>query len=247
MNNPMQNLASVMTEKFISADPSQAAKALETLATHEIILLVGGLKAHTLVTCMNQMTPAKAAAVLRRLPLKQASYILAHLEVNQALKLWKEFSSPYQTRLRAVLDKSFVQLLEQSSQYTQQSVARWMNTDFVAVRTETKINLLIERLKTLPRKKLPLICFVTDKEGVLKGGIRTAELAFYSKESVCGSVMATIQSLHLTDTIEKAHKCFVERGIDSLPVINEKGILMGWIEPKLLPQKTKSFWERITH
>ena len=91
MNTPMHSLAGVITEKFIAAAPAAAARALETLATHEVLLLIGSLKAQTLVACLNPMNPAKAAAVLRRMPLKQASYVLARLEVPQAARLMKEF------------------------------------------------------------------------------------------------------------------------------------------------------------
>ena len=242
----MHNLAAVITEKFISADPTKAAKALENLATHEIILLVGSLKAHSLVLCLNKMNPAKAAAVLRRLPLKQASYVLNHLEVPQAVKLWKEFSTPYQERLRTVLDKSFVELLAQSDRYPTGSMAQLLNTDFVAVSTESKINLLIERLKSLPRKKLPLVCFVTGKNGELKGVIRTAEIAFFGKEAVCGSVMTSAEALNLTDNTETARQTFARVGAEALPVVNEEGVLMGFVEERQLPRKEKSFWKRLT-
>lgn len=242
----MHNLATVITEKFISADPVMAAKALENLATHEIILLVGSLKAHTLVSCLNNMAPAKAAAVLRRLPLKQASYVLTHLEVPQAGRLWKEFSSPYQERLRTVLEYSFVDLLTQANGYPSDSVAHLMKTDFVAVRTEVKVGALVERLKNLPRKKLPLICFVTGKAGDLKGVIRTAEIAFFDKEAVCGSVMAKSHALHLTDKTESARKTFTRLETDALPVVNEQSILMGFLEERQLPTEEKSFWKRLT-
>lgn len=240
----MHNLAAVITEKFIVADPSKAAKALENLATHEIILLVGSLKAHSLVLCLNKMNPAKAAAVLRRLPLKQASYVLGHLEVRQAIKLWKEFSTPYQERLRTVLDKSFIELLAQANQYPKGSMAQLLNADFVSVSTDTKISSLIERLKNLPRRKLPLACFVTGKNGELKGIIRTVEIAFFGKEAVCGSVMAHTEALYLTDSTEKAHQVFKRLGADVLPVVNEKAILVGFVEEQGLPKKEKSFWKR---
>ena len=70
MNSPIHALAGVITEKFAAADPAAAARALESLATHEILLLIGPLKAQTIVACLNPMNPPKAAAVLRRLPLR---------------------------------------------------------------------------------------------------------------------------------------------------------------------------------
>lgn len=163
---------------------------MASLATHEVLLLIGPLKAQVVVSCLNPMDPPKAAAVLRRLPLKQASYILARLNVEQAAKLWKEFSTPYRERLSAALEPAFVKLLTEANSFSPDSAGRLMRTDFVAVRTESKLSALIERLKSLPRKKLPAVCYVTGKDGELKGFIRTAELAFYTAQSVCGSVMS---------------------------------------------------------
>ena len=117
MNAPMHALAGVITEKFILAAPQEAARALASLATHEVLLLIGPLKAQVVVSCLNPMDPPKAAAVLRRLPLKQASYILARLNVEQAAKLWKEFSTPYRERLSAALEPAFVKLLTEANSF----------------------------------------------------------------------------------------------------------------------------------
>ena len=112
MNSPTQALASAITEKFILASPQAAANALETLATHEVLQLIAPLKAQTLVACLNPMSAAKAAAVLRRLPIRQASYILTHLEVVHAAHIMEAFSAPYRERISAVLEPSFLQLLQ---------------------------------------------------------------------------------------------------------------------------------------
>ncbi len=247
MNNPMHHLAAFMAEKFILADAPAAAKALEGLATHEILLLIGTQKAAVLVACLNPMSPAKAAAVLRRLPLKQACYVLTHLDVVQSARLWKEFSAPYQERLKSVLDESFVALISGLEKYPPQSVARNMRTDFMAVRTETKVSALVEQLKNLPRKKLPQVCFVTSKNGELKGVIRTAELAFYDGNSVCGSVMNASEVLSVSHTAEQARALFEQHETDILPLVDEKHILLGFVsKADLISAEKTSFWQRFT-
>lgn len=248
MNSPIHALAGVITEKFIAADPAAAARALESLATHEALLLLAPLKAQTLVACLNPMDPPKAAAVLRRLPLRQASYVLARLDVPQAARLMKEFSAPYRERISAALEPALVKLLAEACAYPPDSAGRLMRTDFVAVRTESKLAALVERLKTLPRKKLPAACFVTGKDGELKGVIRTAELAFYALQSVCGSVMSPAQSLRPQDGAEAAREAFLKAETDVLPVVNEKGVLLGVLARETLPAPPdkKPFWKRIT-
>ena len=243
----MHALASVMTDKFIAAAPKEAARALAALATHEVILLVGGLKAQQLVAVLNPMDPPKAAAVLRRLPLKQACYVFTHLEVPQAAKLWKEFATPYQERLKGVLAPSFVQLVQEASGFEPGSVGQAMRTDFVSIPTETKVCELIGRLKNLPRKKLPRVCFVTGRNGELKGVISTVELAFFNPQAVCGSVMSKTQAVHPQDRVAALQPIFEQEALSVLAVVNEDGILMGILEKAALltvPTK-KTLWDKL--
>lgn len=248
MNDPMHALANAITEKFILAAPKEAAKALETLATHEILLLVSSLKAQVLVQCFNGMTPQKAAAVLRRLPLKQASHILMHLEIPQAARLMQEFSAPYRERITAALPGSFVDILKQAHSYAPDSAGYLMYTDFLAVKTDSNIAQIVERLKTLPRAKLPPVCFVTGKEGVLKGFIRTPELAFYEPESVCGSVMTPCEGIAPTLAGEALMACLTRAQLDLVPVVNEKHVLVGVLTrwTQLPACKESSFWKKWT-
>lgn len=244
----MHALASAMTDKFIAAAPKAAAQALAALATHEVLLLIGNLKAQSIVAVLNPMDPAKAAAVLRRLPLKQASYVLTRLEVTQAAKLWKEFATPYQERLKSVLEPAFVELLKSASGFDAQSVGNFMRTDFVAVRTESKVGELISRLKNMPRKKLPQVCFVTDKNGALKGAIPTAELAFFNPQAVCGSVMTRVQSLQPQAALASAQPVFAQEESALLPVVNEQNVLLGVLDLLTVvtaaPAK-KTLWEKL--
>lgn len=248
MNNPMQALASAITEKFILAAPQQAAQALAALATHEVLQLLSPLKAQVIITVLNPMEAAKAAAVLRRLPLRQASYVLARLQVPQAAKLMQEFSAPYRERISAALEPSFLTVLQQAQGYGPDAIGNYMQTDIVTVRTGDKLSQLVEKLKNLPRKKIPALCLVTDKEGVLKGVIRPAELAFYPASSVVGSVMSQSPSLLPTDTAARARQLLAGAETDALPIVNEQQICLGLLLRDHLPAPSdkKSFWKKLT-
>lgn len=248
MNAPIQALAGAITEKFIEAAPEAAARALASLATHEALLLLSPLKAQLIVAVLNPMEPAKAAAILRRLPLRQASYVLARLDVPQAARLMKAFSAPYRERMNGVLEPAFVKLLADAAAYAPGSVGALMRTDFVAVRTETKLSQVVERLKNLPRKKLPQFCWVTDKDGVLKGVVRSAELAFYTPQSAAGSVMSGAEALRAQDGVQTARKRFDESGWEALAVTDANGVLVGVLPRLSLPpdEPKKPFWKKLT-
>ncbi len=248
MNSPTQALASAITEKFISAAPQAAAAALETLATHEVLQLIAPLKAQTLVACLNPMAPAKAAAVLRRLPIRQASYVLTHLDVVQAARLMDAFSAPYRERISSVLEPAFLQLLKQANSFGPHQVGYYMQTDCIVVRTDAKLTQVIERLKNLPRKKLPVWCVVTDKDNHLKGGIRTAEIALQSPQSVVGSVMSPMPCVQPHISCQEAGSLLSAQDEDVAAVIDAQNVFLGLVNRHSFPRATgkKSLWDKLT-
>lgn len=248
MNSPTQALASAITEKFILAAPQAAASALETLATHEVLQLIAPLKAQTLVACLNPMAPAKAAAVLRRLPIRQASYILTHLEVVQAARLMDAFSAPYRERISSVLEPAFLQLLKNAHSFGPQSVGHYMQTDCIVMRTDAKLAQVIERLKNLPRKKLPVWCVVTDKDNHFKGGVRTAEIALQSPQSLVGSVMSPMICVQPQLSCQEAASLLAAQEEEVAAVVDGKNVFLGLANSHSFPSATgkKSLWAKLT-
>lgn len=226
MNGPTHTLTPWLAEKFISAAPSAAAKALETLATHEAVLLLRPLKAESVVACVNPMDSVKAAAVLRRFPSRQAAHILERLDVPQAAKIYQAFSVPQREKMNTLLTGSFRQALQQAAAWPPQSAGARMNRDFLSFKTDANISDIVARLKTLPRKKLPAACLVCSKDGKVKGFIRTAELAFYPASAAAGSVMTEVRVVFAkTPACEAAP--LIDQGQPVVPVTDGEGIVLG--------------------
>ncbi len=234
MNNGNLNLTPWVTEKFISAAPSAAAQALGALPTHEAVLLLKPLKAESVIACLNPMLPAAAAAILRRLPARQAAHVLSRLALPQAVKVFGAFSQPQREKMKTLLPEHIVAALAGFSAWPQGSAGAQMSGGFLAFRTEAKLTDLIEKLKTLPRKKLPAACLVCAKDGTLKGYIRTAELAFYAPASTAGSVMTEAKALAPQAALTQARELLLQ-GQPLVPVVDEKGRVLGVVGAEQLP------------
>ena len=226
MNGPNANLTPWVTEKFISAAPAAAAKALGALATHEAVLLLKPLKAEYIIACLNPMEPEKAAAVLRRLPSRQSAYVLARLDLRQGTKVFAAFSVPQREKMKTLLPESVLRALQDSASWPAGSAGALMNTDFLAFKTDARLTEIIEKLKLLPRKKLPVACLVTARDGKLKGFIRTAELAFYAPSSTAGSVMTDAQGVAPQSPAAQAQGV-LDGGQPLVPVIDENSVPLG--------------------
>lgn len=241
-NNPS---AVWVTEKFISAAPQAAAKALAGLATHEALLLLKPLKSEYIVLCLNPMEPAKAAALLRRMPSRQTAHILSKLDLKQAARIYQAFSQPQKEKINTMLSESFRSALQEAPLWPRGSAGDKMHRDFLIFGTEARLCDIVEKLKTLPRKKLPSACLVMLKDGKAKGFIRTAELAFYSPQSTAGSVMTEAESLPARSPAEEARK-IIENGQPLVPVTDENGRPLGVLCAQTLrtaaPRKKRFGW-----
>lgn len=247
MNGASTNLTPWITEKFISAAPVAAAKALGTLATHEAVLLIKPLKAEAIIACLNPMDSAKAAAILRRLPARQAAHVLARLDIMQAGAIYKAFSMPQREKMKTLLSASLVKTLEGNTRWSADSAGALMSRDFVIFKTEQKIREIIEKLKTIPRKKLSEACLVVSgKDGKLKGMIRYAELVFFESDLLAGSVMGEVKSILPQAKADNAHE-ILRQGQPFVPVADEDGVPLGvlsWAELQEVPiaRKKKFGW-----
>lgn len=232
MNGLNTNLLPLVTEKFISAAPAAAAKMLDMLATHEAILLLKPLKVEQLVACLNQMDTSKAAAVLRRFPSRQAAHVLSKLSLPKAAQIYQAFSIPQREKMKTLLEAAWVALLEKGNQWPAGSAGAQMSRDFVVFKTENTVAQIIEKLKNMPRKKLPVVCLVcSGKEEKFKGIIRTAELAFFAANSLAGSVMSETKSVLVTAPVAQAQER-LQAGQGLVPVISETGTVLGVLRPE---------------
>ncbi len=234
MKNGHFNLTPWVTEKFISAAPLAAAQALGALATHEAVLLLKPLKAESVMACLNPMEPAAAAAILRRLPARQAAYVLSRLALPQAVKVFEAFSQPQREKMKTLLPEHIINALAGFNAWPPQSAGARMSGDFLAFRTEAKLADLIEKLKTLPRKKLPAACLVCAKDGTLKGFLRTAELAFYAPASTAGSVMTEAKGLPPQACLAQVRELLLQ-GQPVVPVVDEKNRVLGVVSADPVP------------
>jgi len=243
MNGPVQSLTPWVTEKFISAAPLAAAKALESLATHEALLLLKPLKAESLVACFNPMDAVKAAAILRRLPARQTAHVLTRLDVPQAAKIYQAFSQPQREKLKTLLPDSLCQTFAVANDWPPESAGAAMSRDFIVFKTDNKVADLIEKLKNIPRKKLPVACLICGKDGKPKGLVRTAELSFYGADVLAGSVMTAVQGVSAQEPSLQAVD-LIKQGQPIVPVWDETGKVLGVLslaELAELPAPKKRF------
>ncbi|WP_424244802.1 magnesium transporter [Elusimicrobium posterum] len=229
-----------LSEKFIGADAKAAAKFFESLSTHEALQFISPLKAEYITLCLENMTPQRAAPVLRRLPTKQAAHVTGKFNINFAAQVLELVPEYHKEKIKALLPKTLKDNLDNALKYPQGSVGMVMTNDFTAFRTDVRISEIVAKLKNIPRKKLPQVIFVTDKGSKFLGIIRTLDLVFFNAEAMAGSVMNNeTPKLSASTDIKDAEAKLKESEIKTLPVVDEKNILLGVFEKKSVKESEK--------
>ncbi len=227
---PTNQTASLLAEKFINADARRAAYFLETLPTHEALSLIQGLNIDVTVKCVENMCHERAAALLRRMNIKQAALVLNRVNLRHAGHIYAAFPEHFQKKISAEFDASFVARLKTACAYPPNTAGAMAGGDFFVFRTDDKVKDILAKLETMPRKKTPFIVYVTDRQGRLAGSIKTGDLLFFNADSSAGSVM-----IKETDFIKanaqraEAENTFKAKDLFELPVLDDNNILIGII------------------
>lgn len=222
-----QNNIAKIFESFVISAPKQAVEELHKMPLGQALDLLCTLPAKSIILCFENMHPAKAAPFLRRLPIKQACYILAHLKTLEAAQIFAALPVPFKARLKQVLDKDLYNTLTTVLAYSKDSVGAFIDQDYLSFKTDTKVREIILRIKNLPKEKFAPQVFIKDKNGKLAGLIRTQNLAFFDRESIAGSIMQGIEfKFAPKDKINSALNLF-EKGVYQIPVVDEKNTMLG--------------------
>jgi len=239
MLETMQHKASgdELLEKFIQTSPSQAAAALEDMPLGEAVFWLTSLRAQSIFLCFEHMNPKKSAPLLRRLPIKQAVYIISRLKTEIAAKIMVNLPAPYKERLNAALEPHTAQTIQKVLSYPQGSAARLMQNNYLAFKTDSKIKEITDKLKIL-KNKMPFCVYITDKTGHVAGCLKTAELAFCRPEALAGSVMTPeFEKFSPYDTYAEVLRVFKLSSSPSIAVVDAENFLLGVISVNELLEK----------
>ncbi|MBQ4493581.1 MAG: magnesium transporter [Elusimicrobiaceae bacterium] len=236
-----QNNIAKIFESFVNANPKEAVQELHKMPLGQALDLLCTLPAKSVILCFENMPPTKAAPFLRRLPIKQACYILGHLKTLHAAGVFAALPVAYKARLKQVLDKNLYATLTTILAYSKDSVGAFIDQDYLSFKTDTKVREIILRLKNLPKEKFAPQVFIKDKNGKLAGIIRTQNLAFFDRENIAGSLMQSIEyKLAPKDNLENALNLF-EKGVYQIPITDEKNTLLGVLNACDFIKKESSF------
>lgn len=230
---------------YIKDSPQKAALALQSVSLSEAVFWLSSLTLADLTAVLNFMEVKKAAVILRRLPLKQGARTLLNLNPQKSGEVLKYVPPFYKKRLEGELTPAELKVFNEAKLAPKTSIASIIKPAILTFKTDTKIDEILQKIKTLPKNKIPQNIYILDKQNRLCGILKTTALAILPVNSSCGSAMEKpVLTLNLETSFKKAKQILTQNKISHLPVVNKENILCGELSLWDFPQ-AKSYIKRL--
>lgn len=217
------------------------AKALSDLSPFELSELISHKKEKDQYTIFSALPPSIALETFEFLPPQIQSRLLQLMPTTQAAALLIELSPDDRTNFlqqlpRHVVDE-FVKLLPHDERvltlnllgYPKGSIGRLMTTDYIAIKNDWTIEEVLDHIQAYGHDSETIdVIFVVDDEDRLVDDIKLRNLLFVPRQAKVESIGDKhFVALSVYDNDEDAINIFKEHDRIALPVIDEKGILLG--------------------
>jgi magnesium transporter len=239
MKRPAPPIEDQLLDQYFSSYPERATSCLAECSNHDIVEIIQGLPARTIVNILNGINAAKASHVLASLPDTLFLDVYAVLDpVRSAYLLANADAEARNSKIHLLSDSEKTDFQE-ISRYPSDAAGSLMDTSVQTCRAGDSVKKVIADLRKSRSKSREI--FVTDIEGKLVGYLPVQELLFSQDNESIESVMhkdppsvnALSPKVEVTAIFETFKTTF-------LPVTHIDGSLLGGIRYASLVQQVQT-------
>jgi len=225
-----------LVQRFFEADPVAAAHSLETMNEEESAMALKALPAPILAHAFRHLQAKQAAALLKEVPPDLFKQVVEELEPQQGasilISLPKNIRSPFLENLSEKAKREIQDILT----YPENSAGRIMTTDFVAFRTEVKVQDAVQKVRSLAHQNAPAsYTYVVDDENHLMGVITMRDLLVASSDEPLEAITNRgVFSVNCFMDREEVANELSKRNYFAVPVVDHENRLLGVIKAEQL-------------
>jgi magnesium transporter len=209
--------------------PADLAFVLENLPTEARGHMWAALDAAQAAEALVELDEAARAWVIDETDERRLTRIVSALDPDDLAWIAGELPDAVMEQVRRSLDEAERHLLQQTDTLAPNTVGRLMSVDVVAVRDSQAIGDVLADLRgraALPDHLDRL--YVVDARNILRGAVSLQTLVVGQPEALVAAVMeADPLAFHPEDTAAQAARAFERYDFVSVPVVNERGKLVG--------------------
>lgn len=220
---------------------SEAASTLNRAYPIELAEFIADQPTENQFLIFNALTPEKAVLTFEYLPFQIQKQFLEKFPLDRSAALLNSLSPDDRTALLEELPSEVVStLLKHLSPeeralsilllgYPKNSVGRLMTPDYMTVKLDWTVKEVLDHIRKEGHDSETLnVVYAVNDEGVLLDDFRIREFLLNPLDTVIKNLEDhKFVTLNVTDTSESAIRQFRKYGRSALPVIDQKGILLG--------------------
>lgn len=214
---------------FVQADPPRAAAALENLSARDSASLVSLLPPQSAGKALESLPPRNAAEIVAAMRPEDACRALRSVNHEQVAGVFRHLHPEFIRTLLPGMDRDFSARIAEVLAYPPESAGRLMQTDFISFRGDLKVGEVIDRLRRMALRRVPMsYCYVVGEGNRLLGVLNMRDLLLSDPGAAAESIMIrdVVKVPPFTDR-EELVNLFGKRHFISIPVVNEDGRLLG--------------------
>ncbi len=206
------------------------ADVLSDLDPEDMVRIFMVLESARQEEVFSYLEPEAVGPLVERLDDVLVRHLLASLPPDDRAALFTALPAKAAGCLRSLLSREDAAELQQLLSYPEDSVGRRMNPDFVAVRATWTVAQALAHIRAFgPRTEMVIVVFVVDSHGVLRDALRLRRLIFADPRSQVGDLMREEPCVRILVDSDQEEAVRLIRHYDllSLPVVNDRGVLIG--------------------
>jgi len=219
--------ADLLTRRYLTDFPAEAAGKMEELDTGEVVDAIARQPADLLAGVWKFLLPDTAARILLELPDDLGDKIVEELQPGLATRMLACMTEDQRhTRLER-LEPTIRKELETAASYPPETAGRLMNPGVHAYRRSMTVGQLLSRLGETGMLTARAL-FLVDDSNRLTGKAPLREVALASRDTPLSTLEVPISiSVRPMDTMDEITRAFEVYRILDLPVVDQDGVFMG--------------------
>jgi len=207
--------------------PDELARSLEEASPEESAAFLLAQPAPRAADVLQRLSPEQGAAVLGASRGRGAKRLLEKVEPGRAAGLLARLEPEERAALLGELGPDLARELAELARYPTDTAGALMDPVVSAFRAETKVGLVLSRLRRRRRRRIQDV-FVVDEEGRLTGAVSLQELALAPTDTALGSLTAGAPPrVAATAGREEIVESMQDGAVGTLAVVDFDGRLLG--------------------
>lgn len=228
-----EDLETLNTQRLAHTEPTVVSGFLERLELEDRRRVLRKLTASQAADVLSEMDAEASAEVVGAMREWRALKILEDLAPDDAADVFGELDADSRDRLLTKLNPSASVKVRKLLTYGTETAGGVMNPNVPTVRTSMTVDSAIEHIRKLKDEIEHLIyVYVVDEKNHLKGIFSMRDLVMAKPSQHVSDIMSTqlkgVCSIH--DDREQVARMMADLNFYALPVIDDKGLLVGIVE-----------------